>query len=237
VSLEDDVKIARLTSRLLETRHYAQMPINDDLSPRVFDSFLDTLDPQRVFFLKTDVDALSTEYRDRIVGLTKQRGDFTAAQKMYTILLKRAEEQTAYVNTLLKNPAAFTFTGNDTYTVNREKAARPGSAEEAQNLWKQRLRYEFLQEKLAKEKPAEIVKTLSRRYDRSLRSLRELDSDDIFELYMNSIAHALDPHTDYFGKATAETFAISMRLSLFGIGATLRSEDGYTAEDQEDQGR
>jgi hypothetical protein len=70
VSLEDDVKIARLTSRLLETRHYAQMPINDDLSPRVFDSFLDTLDPQRVFFLQTDVDALSTEYRDRIVGLT-----------------------------------------------------------------------------------------------------------------------------------------------------------------------
>lgn len=228
VSPEDDAKIARITSRLLESNHYAQVLINDDLSPRVFDAFLDTLDPQRVFFLQTDVDALSSEYRNTIVGLTKTQGDFTGAQKMYALLLKRAEAQTEYVNTLLKNPAAFTFTGTDTYTVNREKANRPGSEAEAQELWKQRLRYEFLQEKLAKEKPADIVKTLTRRYDRSLRSLRELDSDDIFELYMNSIAHALDPHTDYFGKATAETFAISMRLSLFGIGATLRSEDGYT---------
>ncbi|MBC7805567.1 MAG: carboxy terminal-processing peptidase [Akkermansiaceae bacterium] len=228
VSREDDAKIAKITARLLEMNHYAQVPINDELSPKVFDAFLDTLDPQRVFFLQTDIDTLSASYRDTIVGLTKQRGDFTAAQKMYTLLVKRAEEQTLYVDKLLKEPSSFTFTGSDTYVVNREKATRPGSATEAQALWKQRLRYEYLQEKLAKEKPADIVKTLSRRYDRSLRSLRELDSDDIFELYMNSIAHALDPHTDYFGKATAETFAISMRLSLFGIGATLRSEDGYT---------
>lgn len=228
ISREDDAKIARLTSQLLESHHYAQVKINDELSPKVFDAFLDILDPQRVFFLQTDVESLSTEYRNKIVGITKQKGDFTAAQKMYSLLLKRAEEQTQYANTLLKDPTVFTFTGNDAYTVNREKAARPGTAAEAQELWKQRLRYEYLQEKLAKEKPAEIAKTLSRRYDRSLRSLRELDSDDIFELYMNSIAHALDPHTDYFGKATAETFAISMRLSLFGIGATLRSEDGYT---------
>jgi carboxyl-terminal processing protease len=228
VSPEDDAKIARITARLLESNHYAQVKIDDELSPKVFDAFVDTLDPQRVFFLQSDIDAFAVDYRNRIVGLTKEKGDFTAAQKMYALLLKRADEQTKYVDTLLKNPAAFTFSGNDTYVVNREKAARPASEAEAQELWKQRLRYEFLQEKLAKEKPAEIAKTLSRRYERSLRSLRELDSDDIFELYMNSIAHSLDPHTDYFGKATAETFAISMRLSLFGIGATLRSEDGYT---------
>ncbi len=228
VSLKDDATIAKITSRLLESNHYAQIPINDDLSPRVFDAFLDTLDPQRTYFLQTDVGELAGKYRERIVGLTKIRGDFTAAQEMYSLLLKRAEEQSKYANELLKDPSVFTFTGNDTYTLNREKAARPSSATDAKELWKQRLRYEYLQEKLAKEKPEEIVKTLSRRYERSLRSLRELDSDDIFELYMNSIAHTLDPHTDYFGKATAETFAISMRLSLFGIGATLRSEDGYT---------
>ncbi len=232
VSAEDDAKIARITSRLLEARHYAQVPVDDTLSPKVFGAFLTTLDPQRIFLLQSDVDTLATEYRDKIVGLTKDKGDFTAAQKMYALLLKRAEEQTQYVNTLLGDPTAFTFTGDDTYTINREKASRPTSADESHAIWKQRLRYEYLQEKLAKEKSADIVKTLGRRYERSLRSLRDLDSDDIFELYMNSIAHSLDPHTDYFGKATAESFSISMKLSLFGIGATLRSEDGYTVVEE-----
>lgn len=232
VSLADDAKIAAITTRLLGQSHYAQIPVDNKLSPKVFDMFVKTLDPQRTYFLQSDIDALAKEYRTTIVGLTVKNGDFTAAQKMYAILLKRAGEQTQYATAALKNPSLFTFTGDDSYVIDREEAVRPASVTEAQELWKQRLRYEYLQEKLAKEKPVEIVAKLTKRYDRSLRSLKELDSDDIFELYMNSIAHSLDPHTDYFGKATAESFAISMRLSLFGIGATLRAEDGYTVVEE-----
>ncbi len=228
VSLADDAKIARITTQLLSANHYARVPVGDNLSPKVFDDFVKTLDPQRTFFLQSDLDTLTAQYRTTIVGKTVRAGDFSAAQQMYALLLKRANGQTQYATEALKRPELFTFTGTDSYTVDRETATRPATAAEAQELWKQRLRYEYLQEKLAKEKPADIVKTLTRRYTRSLSSLKELDSDDIFELYMNSIAHSLDPHTDYFGKATAETFAISMRLSLFGIGATLRAEDGYT---------
>ncbi|MBC8142920.1 MAG: carboxy terminal-processing peptidase [Armatimonadetes bacterium] len=228
VSLADDAKIAQVATQLLSQAHYARVPVNDSLSPKVFDAFVKALDPQRTYLLASDVDALAKQYRTTIVGRTVNKGDFAAAQQMYALLLKRAGEQTQYATEALKKPSLFTFTGNDEYTVDRETADRPTTAAASQELWKQRLRYEYLQEKLSGEKPDAIVKTLTRRYERSLRSLKELDSDDIFELYMNSIAHSLDPHTDYFGKATAETFAISMKLSLFGIGATLRSEDGYT---------
>jgi carboxyl-terminal processing protease len=89
------------------------------------------------------------------------------------------------------------------------------------------LRYEYLQEKLARQKPAEILKTLSNRYKRTLRSLGEFESDDILELYLTALCQGYDPHSDYMGKSQLENFAISMKLSLFGIGALLRSEDGY----------
>ncbi|MEW6305123.1 MAG: carboxy terminal-processing peptidase [Verrucomicrobiota bacterium] len=77
----------------------------------------------------------------------------------------------------------------------------------------------------AKEEPIDQV--LRRRYGRILRSYAELDRDDVLEIYLSSLTHVYDPHTDYLGKAELDNFSISMRLSLFGIGAVLRSEDGY----------
>ncbi len=74
---------------------------------------------------------------------------------------------------------------------------------------------------------AEVLKTVTNHYVQMLKNYKELDSDRVFEIYMNSLAHAYDPHSDYFGHLQAENFAIQMKLSLFGIGALLGSEDGY----------
>src|SRR5205823_7834012 len=73
----------------------------------------------------------------------------------------------------------------------------------------------------------EIVKKITRRYTRVLRTLREYDEDDVLEIYLTSLARVYDPHSDYMGKSQLENFSIGMKLSLFGIGALLRSEDGY----------
>lgn len=75
--------------------------------------------------------------------------------------------------------------------------------------------------------PEETVKTISRRYARLLKTLRDFDGDDVFQYYLSSLTHVYDPHSDYLGKASLENFAINMNLSLFGIGAVLQSEDGY----------
>ncbi len=108
----------------------------------------------------------------------------------------------------------------------RRGKSSPGERE-ARELWRQHLRYEYLQEKLNKKSHEQIVKTLSARYKRLLRSWADLDNDDVLQLYLSSLANAYDPHSDYMGKAQLENFAISMKLSLFGIGALLRAEDGY----------
>jgi len=72
-----------------------------------------------------------------------------------------------------------------------------------------------------------IVKRLTKRYANLQRRLKELDRDDVLEIYLNALARVYDPHSDYMGRSHFENFNISMKLSLVGIGALLESEDGY----------
>ena len=79
-------------------------------------------------------------------------------------------------------------------------------------------------------KPAKeltIKETIDQRYDRILRSYKEYDGIDVFSTFVSALTRVFDPHTDYLAAAQKENFDISMKLSLVGIGAVLRSEDGY----------
>ncbi len=53
------------------------------------------------------------------------------------------------------------------------------------------------------------------------------DSSDVLQAYLNALAHAYDPHSDYLNVGHAQDFSIDMSLALFGIGAELHSDDGY----------
>ena len=81
--------------------------------------------------------------------------------------------------------------------------------------------------RLEKDNAEEIVKIITRRYTRQWRMLREFDDGEVLQIYLTSLCHAYDPHSDYMGKPSLDNFNISMKLSLFGIGALLRSEDGF----------
>ncbi|MBI3565157.1 MAG: carboxy terminal-processing peptidase, partial [Elusimicrobia bacterium] len=76
-------------------------------------------------------------------------------------------------------------------------------------------------------KETSIQETIDTRYDRLLRSYKDYDGSDILQDYLSSLTHVFDPHTDYLAASSKENFDISMKLSLVGIGAVLRSEDGY----------
>ena len=76
------------------------------------------------------------------------------------------------------------------------------------------LRAEYLQEKLAGRKPADIVATLTHRYTRLSQTMRKLTSEEVLDVYLNALAHVYDPHSDYFGPAQMDDFSIAMNLSL-----------------------
>jgi carboxyl-terminal processing protease len=114
----------------------------------------------------------------------------------------------------------------------------PKNLDEAKNLWREQLLYQFLQEKLDRRQNypktantatnlADIAQTIQHRYEREIRMFHELDGQDVMQAYLDSLAHAYDPHSDYLNPEHAQDFSISMSLSLGGIGAELGSEDGY----------
>jgi carboxyl-terminal processing protease len=220
-----DGTIANLVGHLLERSHYAQQRFDSQVSARFLDRYLALLDPQRLHFLASDL-AEFEKYRHTLHDLTLKRGDTTPAGVVFMRFRDRLRQRHAYVNELLPKES-FEFTTDETVLLNRKDEPWPANLAEARQLWRQRLRYEILQEKLNKEKPPEIIKIITRRYDRTLRMFEEFDSDDVLQLYLTALAHVFDPHSDYFGKSQLENFQIGMRLALFGIGAVLTSEDGY----------
>ncbi len=222
---EHDPNITRLTAQVLAGMHYSREPLNGTMANRFLDRYIEMLDPVRIHFFQSDL-AQFDKYRPRLAQVTAFRGETLAAREIFARFVQRVDQRVEYVAGLLRE-GAFEFTGTDRYTPNRKTATRPANEREAHDLWRQHLRYEYLQEKLNDKSHDQIVKTLSARYKRLLRSWADLDNDDILQLYLSALANAYDPHSDYMGKAQLENFAISMKLSLFGIGALLRAEDGY----------
>jgi len=220
-----EANIARVTANLLARSHFAAHQHGQDVSTQFLDRYLDALDGARLHFFESDLTEFA-HYRRLLQDLTLIAGDTGPAQKIFARFLERLEMRVAFAKEELTGEP-FDFTGKDTLATDRDRAPRPADLAAARVLWRQQLRYEYLQEKLAKKSPAEIVQTLTKRYDRTLRTMKQFSSDQVFEIYLTSLAHVYDPHSDYLGRRQLEDFSIAMSLSLYGIGAVLQAEDGY----------
>ena len=244
----NDARIAYVTARLLEEFHYSQQLLDTEISEKFFDGYLETLDPRHENFLQSDI-AEFTHYRTNLdtftIG-TNGTANLTPAYEIYRRYLERIQQHADCVNELLKEDR-FKFNTDEHILLDRRHAPYPKDLGEAKQLWSQRLRYEYLQEKLSREisptnnnviltlpksATAEITGTLARHYRWNLRMATNLDSTGVLQAYLNALAHAYDPHSDYFNTEHAQDFSIGMSLSLFGIGAQLREDDGYCKIDQ-----
>jgi carboxyl-terminal processing protease len=221
----EDANITRLTAGVLEHSQFSHHPLDSKLASAFLDGYLDSLDAMRSVFLQSDVDEFAA-YRATLAQATRETGDTAAARVIFARYIQRLEQEVAYFNDTLRS-AKFDFTGQDTYSFDREQARRPSDLAHAQELWRQQLRVEYLQEKLSGKQPEQIVNTLIRRHTQQLKTLKAFRSDEVLEVYLNALAHVYDPHSDYLGHEQMESLSIAMNLSLFGIGASLQTEDGY----------
>jgi carboxyl-terminal processing protease len=236
-----DGRIAYATARLLELYHYSRQPLDAEMSKKFFDGYLAMLDPRRENFLQSDVDEFA-HFRTNLDAYTvsnEQSADLTPAFQIYGRFLERLQEHNAYVQELLKEDK-FKFTGDDRLQIDRRHAPYPKNLDEARQLWREQLRYQYLQEKLGREltmtndtivfnqtNNAGIADILARHYRWNYHMATNWDSTDVLQAYLEALAHAYDPHSDYFNTAHAQDFSINMSLSLFGIGAQLLEDDGY----------
>ncbi len=221
----DQAQAALMATRFLTRFHYKAEPLDASMSEKIFDRYLDALDGDRLFFLQTDVDRF-TPQRDKL-GEDIYNEDLSVPFAIFNLYEQRVAERTAYARELLKK--GFDFSKDETYQYQREKAPWARNTDELDDLWRKRVKNDWLRLALAGKKDADIRTTLDKRYGNYLDRMRQLNSEDVFQTFMNAYAMAIDPHTNYLGPRASENFDIAMKLSLEGIGAVLQTSDDYTA--------
>lgn len=215
----------RVTARLTQS-HYHKFQLNDEFAGKIFNRYVDWLDPSHNTFLQADIDEMRSKYATTLDD-DLYAGKLEAAFAMYELMSKRRYERYSYALSLLdKEPD---LKGNDEIEIDREKAAFPKSVEEANTLWEQRVKNDIINLYLKDKKWPEIKKTLTKRYNFAIKRLTQVKADDILQTYLNSFSREIDPHTSYLSPRAAKAFQESMNLSLEGIGATLTQEDDVTS--------
>ncbi len=216
---------AKLVVQILDTYHFKRMKLDDSLSSIILDGYLKTLDNNKSYFLASDIRNFE-KYRKQIDNLVKA-GDLSFAYDIYNVFAERFHNRMNYVNGKLL-ASAFDYSKEEYYDTDREELPWAASEAELDDLWRKIVKSQALNLKLNGKEDAQINETITKRYERFEKAINQYTSEDVFELFMNTVAEAYDPHTNYFSPRTSDRFQQSMSLSLEGIGARLQTENDYT---------
>ncbi len=219
-----DRQITLAVVSLIGREHLSAQELDDEISRRTFENFLKALDPMKVYFYQSDIDAFA-HYKDRLDDMAR-RGDISFAYLVFKTFLERIDERVAVIDELLAMEHDFTV--DEKMVVDRDQARFARTPAEARERWRQRIKYDLLVLLADDTDGEEAVDRLRRRYHSFASRMQQTDSDELLEMYLSSLTMAYDPHTSYMSPSTLENFEIMMRLNLEGIGASLQSVDGYT---------
>lgn len=213
----------RYLVQMLEHFHYNKDAVTTTEYPQLITTYMQELDPQRLFFTLSDEQSFRRQYGSRIETDLTYLGNIDTAFDIYKVYEQRVQSRSSWILTEL--PHEFDFTTQESYTPDRSKSPFPATAAEADDLWRKRLKYEMLHDLLAKKSPEEAKTTLRKRYERMLKNLGDIEPRDIQEMFLSSLTRMYDPHSDFLSSYSLQDFSIQMKLSLVGIGAVLGLEE------------
>jgi carboxyl-terminal processing protease len=215
--------ISTNVAKLIEELHYSLPRLDNSLSSAILDQYLDQLDGNRMYFTAADVasfNRLRYELDDRT-----RTGDLQPAFDIFNLFRKRAGERVEAAIALLATEPDYTL--DETFEWDRSELPWPVSDEDIAEVWRKNVKSDGLRLMLTGKTWAETAEILKERYERSYRRITQLTADDVFEIYMNAVAHNMDPHSSYLSPRQSEEYRIQMSLSYDGIGASLQLEDDY----------
>jgi len=220
---------------------------------KALDRYLELLDYNRLFFTQADVNEFTAKHgewlHEDVLG-----GNMQPAYDIYDRFIERVKDRVGKIDKLLGQD--FAFDSNRTAQINRDKQPWPADEAEADRIWAERIEAELLQAIIAErnlqeaaakkqeksktgETPAEPgvtpsaapkrtpVETVRKRYERLYKSYQEETREDQASTFLNALTQSYDPHSEYMSQERLDGFHIEMGLSLVGIGAVLRSDEGY----------
>ncbi|WP_354356509.1 carboxy terminal-processing peptidase [Pedobacter sp. UYP30] len=206
---------------LIENYNYKKIKINDSISSIILDRYIKSLDQGRNYFLASDIKGFE-KYRYTLDDDFKN-GDLSAPFYIFNVYLKRLNEYFNYSATQIKDK--YNFNEEDRYTYDREKMPWAASAQALDDVWKKRVKYELINLNLAGTAEAKNVETLTKKYQNLKSQALKTNNQDVFQVLMDALTEAIDPHTNYFNPSNTVAFNEEMSRSFEGIGARLQLEN------------
>ncbi|MDQ6812985.1 MAG: PDZ domain-containing protein, partial [Bacteroidota bacterium] len=241
-SLATQQKILTTLGSIIEQNHYNPKAINDNFSQQIFKKFLESVDPEKNVFLQSDITSLKkyeTSIDDEIHGAPIQF--VPAVDVLYT---KRIQEVMAFYKDFLAKP--FDFTINEEIVVDGKKLNFSATENQRKEMWRKKVKFLTLerytdlldQREKNKDKKDFVMKTnaelekdarekVGKIMDKNFERIKlKFNADDRFNLFINTITAYMDPHSDYFPPVEKRAFDEQMSGKFYGIGASLKEEDG-----------
>jgi len=221
---QEQQRATELITHFIDRYHYRKRKLDDELSGQIFDRYLSSLDPNRSYFLASDIENFN-QYKNKLDNALRD-AKLDPAFLIFRRLRERLEERVKYADLLLKK--GFDFSVNESYSPDRSEAAWARDEQELNEIWRKRVKNDALTLKLAGKTPEEITRALSGRYRQLSARISQFTSDDIYQAFINAYTASIEPHTSYLSRRTSDNFRIRMSLSLEGIGAALQTDNEYT---------
>ncbi len=221
----DHRRTTTIITRLLSNYHYKAIPLNDSFSAKIIDKFTESLDPMRLYFSKSDIENI--QQRRYMFDDYLNSANMNPFFDIFKAFRRNLLRQTEFALKLIEGN--FDFTIDESLELDRKDLPWAANRVELNELWRKRVKNEYLNIKLAGGKNSkEIRETLVQRYQGLQRRTKQLNSNDVYQIAINAYTSGIDPHTTYFTPRSTENFKISMSLSLEGIGAVLQNKDEHT---------
>ena len=237
-----DKLLIELLKYVLEKGHYQSQDINDQLSIKVFNSYLEMIDPQKKYFLNSDFKEFK-KY-EKLIDDQWLSYDLTFFNLTHDRLVQRINEVELFLPSLFKK--TFEFDSDEKINVDFENLSFPKNDNERKERWRKQLKFSMLdlydikildQKKLIESNSDYVKKSNSDLLNESLEIvndnindifdlMNDLERKDWFSNYVNSFVTQYDPHTVYFKPEDKDRFDVNISGRFDGIGARLQKRDG-----------
>jgi len=214
---------ARKIGRILEDAHYSRAAIDDKMSDTIYERYLEFLDGQRSYFLASDINDFNV-YRLQFGDMIRT-GNIDPAYLIFARFQQRNRERIQHAIALLQTEPDWTL--NESFEFDRSHAPWPADQAAMDELWRKRVKNDALSLMLTGKSWPDAAEVLRKRYERVLKRVDQVTTEDVFENLMNAYARAFDPHSSYFSPRSSEEYRIQMSLNYDGIGASLQLVDDY----------
>jgi carboxyl-terminal processing protease len=214
----------RLLSISFIRHHFSYSEFTDELSNRTFSNLIKAWDPSKLYFKKADVEDLKKKYYSKIDDQISA-ANCAVVDDVANVYSKRFFERLKYVDKIINEKHDFKL--DEYMIIDPDELLWAADDKEVNDRWRKRIKFQHLQLKSTLSDD-EIRKKLKKRYELAKKRHNELNAEDVYGVFLNAFSGSLDPHSSYYSPSSLDEFRIQTRLSLEGIGAVLRSEDGFT---------